>query len=65
VGAAVITLPSHLMGSRATFTYYTIMGIVDLIARDKIECACRECSAHPSYYIHHSFYLDLAYNLDS
>jgi hypothetical protein len=53
------------MGSRATFTYYTIMGIVDLIARDKIECACRECSAHPSYYIHHSFYLDLAYNLDS
>ena len=35
VGALVVTLPAKYLGSRWSLAYYTIMGVTDLVARDK------------------------------
>ena len=35
VGALVVTLPAKYLGSRWSLAYYSIMGVTDLVAKDK------------------------------
>ena len=37
VGGMVVTLPARYLGSRWTLAYYSIMGVLDLVAKDENE----------------------------
>ena len=48
VGGPIVTLPSHLHGSRCTLSYYKLMGGFDeLVANSPAECALPLCPCEP------------------